>query len=92
VQNGTRGQHFGIDQRPARQQPVEKPAVPVCPLHHRSDTKAPLADLRAFLWILSHLLFFAAVSCRTVSSAFRPISKGSVRQSRTFWTQFVPWE
>ena len=31
------GQHFGIEQRPARHQPMEKPAMPVSPFHHRSD-------------------------------------------------------
>src|SRR5262249_38572276 len=76
-------EHFGINQRPTRQQPMEKPAMPIGPLHHRSDTKAPPADLSAFLWILSHLLFSTAVSCRTVSSAFWLILKPPVRRRRT---------
>jgi hypothetical protein len=34
-------EHFSVDQGPARQQPMEKPAMPVGPFHHRGDTKAP---------------------------------------------------
>src|SRR5262245_13233652 len=63
---------------------MKEPTVPISPFHHRSDTKAPPADLFAFLWILSHLPFSVAVSCRTVSSAFRPILKSPVRRCRTF--------
>ena len=40
--------HLGIEQRPARQQPVEEPAMPVSPFHHRRDAKAPLAVFDAF--------------------------------------------
>jgi hypothetical protein len=37
VQHSAGGQHLRIEQRPARQQPMEEPAVPVRPFHHRSD-------------------------------------------------------
>ena len=39
VQHRAGGQHLRIEQRPARQQPMEEPAVPVGPFHHRSDMK-----------------------------------------------------
>jgi hypothetical protein len=38
------GQHFRINECLMRQQTVEEPAMPVSPLHHRRDTKAPPAD------------------------------------------------
>ncbi len=37
MQHGARGQHLGIEQRLAREQTMEEPAMPVSPLHHRSD-------------------------------------------------------
>ncbi len=37
MQHRADGQHFGIKQRPARQQAMEEPAMPVGPFHHRSD-------------------------------------------------------
>jgi hypothetical protein len=39
VQDRARGHHLGIDQRPPGQQPVEEPAMPVRPIHHRGDRK-----------------------------------------------------
>ena len=39
VQHRAGGDHLGIDQRPARQQAMEEPAVPVGPFHHRRDGK-----------------------------------------------------
>ncbi len=35
------GDHLGIEQRPARQQTVEQPAMPVGPVHHRGNAEAP---------------------------------------------------
>jgi hypothetical protein len=40
VKHGAGGDHFGIDQRPAREQAVEEPAVPIRPLHHRGDAES----------------------------------------------------
>ena len=40
MQHRPGGEHFGIEQRAPRQQAMEKPAVPVCPFHHRGDTEA----------------------------------------------------
>ena len=37
AQHRAGGEHFGIDQRPAREQAMEEPAMPVGPFHHRSD-------------------------------------------------------
>src|SRR5262245_37508544 len=37
VDHGTGGDHLGIDQRAAREQAVEEPAMPVGPLHHGGD-------------------------------------------------------
>ncbi len=37
VQDGRRGHHLGVEPRVARQLAVEGPAVPVRPVHHRSD-------------------------------------------------------
>jgi hypothetical protein len=39
MQHRPGGEHFGIEKRAARQQPVEEPAVTVGPFHHRSDTE-----------------------------------------------------
>ena len=35
MQDGAGGQHLGIEQRPARHEPMEEPAMPVGPVHHR---------------------------------------------------------
>ena len=40
MQHRAGGEHFGIEQRAARQQAMEEPAMPVGPFHHRSDGKA----------------------------------------------------
>ena len=37
VQHRARREHLGIKQRPPRQQPMEEPAMPVGPFHHRRD-------------------------------------------------------
>jgi hypothetical protein len=39
MQHRAGGEHLSIEERAARQQPVEKPAVAVSPLHHRGDAK-----------------------------------------------------
>jgi len=54
-------EHFSVDQGPARQQPMEKPAMPVGPFHHRSDTKAPIRRFPIFFYIFSHLTALAYV-------------------------------
>jgi hypothetical protein len=33
------GEHFGVEERTPRQQPVEEPAVTVGPFHHRRHAK-----------------------------------------------------
>jgi hypothetical protein len=40
VKHGAGGDHFGIDQRPTREQAVEEPAVPIRPVHHRGDAES----------------------------------------------------
>ena len=42
VQHRAGGEHLRIEQRPARQQAMEEPAVPVSPFHHRRDGKAAI--------------------------------------------------
>ena len=39
AQHRAGGQHFGVDQRAAREQAMEEPAMPVGPFHHRRDAK-----------------------------------------------------
>src|SRR5262245_13914665 len=48
MQHCAGSKHFGIDQCPTRQQPMEKPAVPVSPFHHWRDTKRPV-DFHSWL-------------------------------------------
>ena len=40
VQHGAGRHHLGVDQRAAREQAMEVPAVPVRPFHHRRDAEA----------------------------------------------------
>jgi hypothetical protein len=49
------GQHLGVDERLAREQPVEEPAMPVGPVHHRSDTKTPRHRFAYFMFFFNHL-------------------------------------
>ena len=39
VQHRAGGHHLGVDQRAARQQAMEEPAVPIGPFHHRRNAK-----------------------------------------------------
>src|SRR5262249_8459855 len=39
MQHPARSQHFSIEPRAAGEQPMEEPAMPVGPFHHRSDTE-----------------------------------------------------
>ena len=39
MQHRAGGDHLGVEQRTARQQAMEEPAVPVGPFHHRRDCK-----------------------------------------------------
>ena len=48
VQHRAGGEHLGIEQRPARQQAMEEPAMPVGPFHHRRDAKSMSADFIDF--------------------------------------------
>jgi hypothetical protein len=49
-------EHFSVDQSPASQQSMEKPAMPVGPFHHRGDTKAPIKRFCGFWRYFSHLI------------------------------------
>ena len=40
VQHRAGGHHLGVDQRAARQQAMEEPAVPVGPFHHRRNAES----------------------------------------------------
>ena len=48
MQHRAGGEHFGIEERAARQQPMEEPAMPVGPFHHRRDGKSAGPTLRCF--------------------------------------------
>jgi hypothetical protein len=39
MQHCAGGEHFGVKQRAARKQPMEEPAMPIGPFHHRRDTE-----------------------------------------------------
>jgi hypothetical protein len=39
VQHCAGGEHFGVKQRAAREQPMEEPAMAIGPFHHRRDTE-----------------------------------------------------
>jgi hypothetical protein len=88
TQHCASGEHFSVNQRAARQQPVEKPTVPIGPFHHRSDTKAPGRRFSRFLLFFSHFCSFVHSSCRTVSGHFVPqahrakMSTTAVRQTK----------
>ena len=43
AQHRAGGEHLGVDQRAAREQAMEEPAMPVGPFHHRGDRKGPPA-------------------------------------------------
>jgi hypothetical protein len=51
-----RGQHLGIEKRPARHQPMEEPAMPVSPFHHWRDRKSVGPTFKRFLCIISHFV------------------------------------
>ena len=48
AQHRAGGEHFGIDQRAAREQAMEEPAMPVGPFHHRGDAEAAINQRAAF--------------------------------------------
>jgi len=70
-------QHLGINERTARQQTVEKPAVPVSPFHHRSDTKAPIQRFPGFLLFFNHLVSFVQRARSGHRSAIQQIARHS---------------
>jgi hypothetical protein len=39
MQHRAGGDHLGIERRPAREQAMEEPAMPVRPFHHRRNGK-----------------------------------------------------
>jgi hypothetical protein len=49
VAQSTGGHHLGVQQGVAGQQAVEKPAMPVGPIHHRRDTESPPAKWLIFM-------------------------------------------
>jgi hypothetical protein len=66
------------------EQTVKIPAVPVRPIHHRSDTESMGQTLRRFVQFFSHLSSFIHSRCRTIFGPFWPILPSVVRQCRTF--------
>jgi hypothetical protein len=48
TQNCAGGEHFGVDQRPAREQAMEEPAMSVGPFHHRGYGEAPIHEFAVF--------------------------------------------
>src|SRR5204863_7102726 len=70
MQHRTACEHFGIEQRATREQPMEEPAMPVGPFHHRSDTKSAGPILAGVVRAFSHCQFRLGL-CRTISGFFR---------------------
>jgi hypothetical protein len=66
AQHRAGGEHFGVDLRPAREQAMEEPAMPIGPIHHRGDTESAGPTLRCYFYFFNHLLNFHFVSCRTI--------------------------
>lgn len=62
VQHRAGGHHLGVEAGARRQRPVERPAVPVRPVHHRGDGEAPSAEIYRFFRCGNHLL---SLSCCT---------------------------
>ena len=65
------GQHFRVEQRPAREQAMEEPAMPVGPFHHRRYGKAPTIHFAIFSCHFRHL---TAIRQRPISAHRRPFA------------------
>src|SRR5262249_27243925 len=74
VQHSAGGQHFGIEESTSRQQAMEKPAMPVGPLHHRSDTESVGPTLPSYFCPISHLVNFISSHVVPFSARFEPFS------------------
>jgi hypothetical protein len=84
AQHRAGGKHLGIDQRPAREQAMEVPAVPVGPLHHRGDTEPAGPTFRYFFRFFSHLNVFRLVDYHR--PGFRTCSSQShIKAEQILW-------
>ncbi len=54
VDDGARRHHLRIEPRPARQDAMERSAMPVGPVHHGSYGEAPRAQIDWFLGLFNH--------------------------------------
>ena len=74
AQHRAGGHHLGIDQRAARQQAMEEPAMPVGPLHHRRNGKASVYLFFDFCRSISHFIDILYFSVTLMSDHFCPFS------------------
>jgi hypothetical protein len=74
VQHSAGGQHLGIEESASRQQAVEEPAMPVGPLHHRSDTESVGSTLPSYFCPISYLVNFISSHVVPFSARFEPFS------------------
>jgi hypothetical protein len=83
MQHGAGRHHFGVDQRPPRQQPMEEPAMPVGPFHHRRHAKPPPRGFAGVLRFINHLAHvpFSLIWSHGVrfGPIFPPVVQHSVR-------------
>lgn len=56
VQQGTGGDHFGVEQGVFGEQAQEEPAVAVGPVHHRSYTKSPNCMFLIYMIFLQFMI------------------------------------
>ena len=58
VQHRAGRDHLGIDQRAAREQAMEEPAVPVGPFHHRGDAETTVVgDHDQTMHVVEHVIY-----------------------------------
>jgi hypothetical protein len=73
MQHRSGSEHLGIEQRAARQQAMEEPAVPVGPFHHRGDGETPRPTGWRFFLYFRHLITFYRFGVVPISGSFWPI-------------------
>ena len=78
VDHGAGRDHLGIEHRPAREQPMEEPAMPVRPFHHRGDAEAaPGLRLRSV-----HGREMAQIAPRRKAGGRAPLSRSNFQTAR----------
>ena len=73
VANGTGGDHLGVKDGVLRQKAMEKPAMPIGPVHHGRNRQAPRTKVGMKCLIHTTIIINKSVALIKITPMFKPL-------------------